>query len=216
MRIYKIMALVIACLLSAVALAQESPHAMIEETIERITGRVEQERARLKQDPDYAREVVLEELGDMVDFKRITRLVMDRHFANASTEQRYRFLDVFRESLIATYSSGLTLYDGQNITVLPGQEGDVMGDRARVQTEIRTNEGKVIPVYFSLYRDSDGNWLVENVIVNGLNMGKTFRSQFDQAMQQYNGNIDQVIANWSSDVEVDTGLENQPESADGA
>lgn len=182
MRIYKFMVLVLLALGAGVAVAQDSPHAMIEAAIERVTDRVEKERARLEKDPAYARQVVMEELGDMVDFKRITRLVMDRHFANASTEQRYRFLEVFRDSLISTYSSGLTLYDGQQIVVLPGAEGDVMGDRARVQTEIRTSEGRIIPVHFSLYRGGDGAWRVENVIVNGLNMGKTFRSQFEQAM----------------------------------
>lgn len=215
MRIYKFMAFMLMGMISTLAVAQDSPHAMIEATIERITGRVQQERNRLEKDPAYAREVILEELGDKVDFKRITRLVMDRHFANASTEQRYRFLEVFRESLIGTYSSGLTMYDGQEIVVLPRQEGDVRDGRARVRTEIHTNEGKVIPVYFSLYRDGQGVWLVENVIVNGINMGKTFRTQFQQAVQQYNGDIDKVIANWSSDVEVDTGLE-QPATSGGA
>lgn len=45
--------------------------------------------------------------------------------------------------------------------------------------------------------------MVENVIVNGLNLGKTFRSQFDQSVQQYGGDFDLVIDNWSS--ALDTG-----------
>ena len=54
------------------------------------------------------------------------------------------------------------------------------------------------------YVEGPGNWLVENVIVNGLNLGSTFRTQFEQSAQQYGGDLDQVIANWSSEIEVET------------
>ena len=183
------------------------PREVIKQSIDRITARIDKEREQIKADPAYARKVVEEEIGDLVDFKRITRLVMASHFREASREQKYRFLDVFRDSLINTYSSGLTLYEGQKINVLPQQPGDVSDGHGRVRTEIQTSAGKVIPVNFSLYQDKEGHWLVENVIVNGLNLGKTFRSQFDQSVQQYQGDLDQVIAHWSA--ALDTGKPQQ-------
>jgi phospholipid transport system substrate-binding protein len=184
--------------------ADVPPREVLEGAIVKMTARIDQERAKIKADPQYARQMVEQELGGLVDFKRITRLVMANHFSAATREQKYRFLSVFRDSLLSTYSAGLTLYDGQEITVLPEQSGDVSGDKARVRTEIQTSGGKVIPVFFSLYRNQqEGTWLVENVIVNGLNLGKTFRSQFDQSVQQYGGDFDLVIDNWSS--ALDTG-----------
>ena len=42
-------------------------------------------------------------------------------------------------------------------------------------------------------------WRVINVIINGINLGKTFRSQFVQAAQKNQGDLDQVIANWGSE-----------------
>ena len=133
---------------------------------------------------------------------RAQRWRVAEHFDAASRDQKYRFLDVFKSSLINTYASGLTLYDGQDIRVLPLQEEDVRGDRARVRMEVNTNSGKVIPIFYSLFRSEDG-WKVENVIVNGLNLGKTFRSQFGQSMAEHGGNIDKVIANWSPDLNID-------------
>jgi phospholipid transport system substrate-binding protein len=181
----------------------DNPRERVADAVASITERVQQERQRLEQDPAYARQVVREELEGLVDFKRITRLVMSRHFATASREQKYRFLEVFQDSLVNTYASGITLYQGQTISVLPLGEGDVRGDRARVRSEITADDGRVIPVFFSLYQDDQGAWLVENVIVNGLNLGKTFRAQFDQAVEQYGGDLDQVIANWSSELEIE-------------
>jgi phospholipid transport system substrate-binding protein len=196
-------ALLLTSPVQATASAQD-PHAMLEQAIERMTKRIDQERDRLKTDENYARKVVNEELDGLVDFRRITQLVMGVHFAPSTREQKLRFLDVFRASLVNTYASGLTLYEGQKVRVLPAGEGDVTEGRARVRTEILTGNGKVVPVFFSLYQSREGNWLVENVIVNGLNLGRTFRTQFEQSAQQYAGNLDQVIANWSAEIDVET------------
>ena len=191
----------------------QDPHAMMESVIKRMTARIDQDRERLKADEGYARQVVNEELDGLVDFRRITQLVMGNYFAPSSREQKLRFLEVFRASLINTYASGLTLYEGQDIRVLPAGEGDVLEGRARVRTEILTGDGKVIPVFFSLYQSRDGSWLVENVIVNGLNMGRTFRTQFEQSARQYGGDLDQVIANWSAEIDVEQAVDPENSAA---
>ena len=48
-------------------------------------------------------------------------------------------------------------------------------------------------------RKKTGEWMVVNVVINGINLGKTFRNQFVQSAQRSGGNIDQVISGWSSD-----------------
>ncbi|MEE4249375.1 MAG: ABC transporter substrate-binding protein [Alcanivoracaceae bacterium] len=182
--------------------SSQDPHSMLESAINRMTSRIDQERSRLEADDQYARQVVHEELDGLIDFRRITQLVMGSHFGPSTREQKLRFLEVFRTSLINTYASGLTMYKGQQVLVLPAEEGDVNQGRARVRTELRTDSGRIVPVFFSLYQNGEGNWLVENVIVNGLNLGRTFRSQFEQSAEQYDGDLDLVIANWSVEIEV--------------
>lgn len=198
----RIIMLLIAMLPALAWAAEPGPRETIVVAVERMVGKIQSQRERLEQEPELARELVREEIEGLVDFRRITRLVMAGYFEQASREQKYAFLEVFQDSLINTYASGITLYDGQEISVLPLAEGDIRGPRARVRTELAANDGRVIPVFFSLYHDGEGRWLVENVIVNGLNLGKTFRAQFEQSMQQY-GDIDQVIANWSAELDVE-------------
>ena len=61
----------------------------------------------------------------------------------------------------------ITLYDGQKISTLPMEDGDRRGDYARVRMEIRTNSGKTIPIYYTLFLRDD-QWKVINVAcVNG-------------------------------------------------
>lgn len=202
----RLMIVVLASVLMAfpVQASSQDPHGMLESAINRVTSRIDQERSKLEADEQYARQVVSEELEGLIDFRRITQLVMGSHFAPSTREQKLRFLEVFRNSLINTYASGLTLYQGQQVRVLPAEEGDVSQGRARVRTELRTDSGRIVPVFFSLYQNAEGNWLVENVIVNGLNLGRTFRSQFEQSAEQYGGDLDLVIANWSAEIDVET------------
>jgi phospholipid transport system substrate-binding protein len=47
---------------------------------------------------------------------------------------------------------------------------------------------------------SDGEWRVRNIIVNGVNMGLTYRNQFAGAMKDpvNGGSLDKVIDGWSN------------------
>ena len=204
-----------ALILMAVAVlaqAQTDPRQVVIEAVDRMTTRIEAERDQLENNPERARELVREELVGLVDFKRITRMVMGDYFGPSSKEQKYRFLDVFKNSLIDTYASGITLYEGQQITTLPMQDGDRRGDYARVRMEIQTNTGKTIPIFYTLFQRDD-QWKVINVYVNGLDLADTFKSQFAQGVQQY-GDIDQVIDNWTADAEIDTGIKEQEGDTD--
>ncbi|ASK34914.1 toluene tolerance protein [Alcanivorax sp. N3-2A] len=187
---------VLLMLSSGLAQAAQDPRELVQQTVERMTSRIDAERDKLNKDPAYAQQLVREELVDLVDFKRITRMVMGEYFDQASKEQKYRFLDIFKESLINTYASGVTLYEGQKIKVLPMREEDRKGNYARVRVEMNTNTGKTVPVFFTLFLDND-QWKVINVYVNGLDLRNVYQLQFAQSMQQY-GDLDKVIDNWSA------------------
>ncbi|MCU5781931.1 toluene-tolerance protein [Alcanivorax balearicus MACL04] len=195
-QLFSMMAAVLLLLTAGLAQAEQDPRQLVEQTVERMTKRIDAERQKLNNDPQYARELVREELGDLVDFKRITRVVMGDYFDQASRDQKYRFLEVFENSLVNTYASGVTLYDGQKMKVLPLREEDRRGNYARVRMEFSTNSGQVVPIFFTLFLDG-GQWRVVNVYVNGLDLSQIYKQQFAQSMQQHN-DMDVVIANWSA------------------
>jgi phospholipid transport system substrate-binding protein len=91
------------------------------------------------------------------------------------------------------------------------QEGDRKGDYARVRMEVKTNSGKSVPIYYTLFQ-RDHQLRVINVYVNGLDLRDTFQSQFAQGMQQYN-DIDKVIDNWSADANIDAGIEGEDQKS---
>lgn len=184
-------------LVAGMAQAAQDPRTLVKNTVDKMTTMIDQNREKLEKDPGYARQLVREQLVPLVDFKRITRMVMGDYFSQASRDQKYAFLDKFKNSLINTYASGVTLYQGQKINVLPMRDEDRKGNYARVRMAVTTNDGKSIPLYYTLYLEND-HWKVINVYVNGLDLRDVYRRQFAQAMQQY-GDIQKVIDRWSAD-----------------
>ncbi|MHB0774367.1 MlaC/ttg2D family ABC transporter substrate-binding protein [Halomonas sp. WWR20] len=197
----RVLLALIACLTltSLTAHAQQSPEQLIRENVDALMAKLEGRQNYYVEHEDELRALVDESLRDVADFRYIGASVMGRYFRNATPEQRSRFVDTFRQTLINTYAKGLVTFDYDTLRVLDNEQGSRYEDQASVAMEVVSTSGEVYPVSYTL-RQQDGEWRVVNVIVNGINLGLTFRNQFDQAMRDNNRDIDAVIANWSPEV----------------
>lgn len=137
-------------------------------------------------------------LSAHVDFGFIARNVMGSYGRSASPEQRALFAQTFRDGLVETYGRGLIGYNDQKIVLLAAEPLAKGQRRVTVKQEIRSADN-VYPLEYSLARKKTGEWMVVNVVINGINLGKTFRNQFVQSAQRSGGDIDQVISGWLSD-----------------
>ncbi|WP_048308354.1 phospholipid-binding protein MlaC [Halomonas sp. PR-M31] len=195
------MSLLVLGLVMAQAQAQSSPVQTIRDSIDQLMSKIEGRHDYFKQHPNELETLVDDNLEDIADFRYIGASVMGRYFRNASPEQRSRFVKTFRKTLIDTYAKGLVTFDYRDLRVLDSQ-GVSSGDQASVDMEVVATDGQVYPVSYSM-REHDGQWKVVNVIVNGINLGLTFRNQFDQAMRNNNRDYDAVINGWSPEVGTD-------------
>ncbi|GHE22509.1 MlaC/ttg2D family ABC transporter substrate-binding protein [Halomonas urumqiensis] len=188
--------------LTAQANPERSPEQMIRDSVDELTGKIEGRRDYFAENIDELEALVDENLDEIADFRYIGASVMGRYFQNASPQQRSRFVDVFRKTLIDTYSKGLVTFDYRELRVLDAQSAQRYEDQASVDMEVVATNGDVYPVSYSL-RLSGDDWKVVNVIVNGINLGLTFRNQFDQAMRDNNRDYDAVIDGWAPELAVD-------------
>ena len=194
-----------ALLMLAPLLAQaqtQSPEEMIRDNIESFMSQIDGKKEYYANNLDELKALVNESLDDVADFRYIGASVMGSYFRNATPEQRSQFATVFRQTLIDTYTRGLVTFDYDELRVLSEQRGQRYDDQASVDMEIVASNGQVYSVSYSL-RLSDGQWRVVNVIVNGINLGLTFRNQFDQAMRDNNRDYDAVIRGWAPEIGVD-------------
>ncbi len=138
---------------------------------------------------------VLAILEPVVDFDFIARSVMGGYASQATDEQKAQFAEVFKKGLISTYSKGVSGFANKEIETLP-PEGDIGGQRrVSVDQKIESPDG-VDHLSYTMAMNREGQWKLINMVMNGVNLGKTFRNQFAQAMAQNKGDLDTVISNW--------------------
>jgi phospholipid transport system substrate-binding protein len=140
-------------------------------------------------------------LEPYIDFVGFAKRVMAKHYRAASPEQRLVFVDRFKESLVHTYATALIEFDNEKVIVLAPTTPQKADDRATIMIEVHAKSGTIFPVQYQLELNEEQRWMLRNVIINGINIGLQFRSQFNAYMQKYKKDVDKVIENWSVDVE---------------
>lgn len=108
----------------------------------------------------------------------------------------------FKRSLFDSYAQALVNNsDGFEIEVQQAEINPRNEDRASVNLLVTTESGDRYQVTYSMYRKGgDSDWLMENVIVEGVNIGLAFRDRFAQEMEARRGNVEAVIDNWGDAV----------------
>ncbi len=141
-------------------------------------------------------ELMEQELSPVIDFPRVARKVMGKYARQASPEQLDQFTGVFKKTLVSTYSKGLDQLDQLDRVDIANAVLDKKGRRAKVGSEVVLKNGQRYKVVYSLFLKDKKEWLIENIVVEGVNIGIVFRNQFSHYMEQYKRDIDQVIAHW--------------------
>lgn len=165
------------------------PTQLIETSANIMIAEIEARRAEFRADPAKLHALVEQVLLPNFDVDRAARLVLGRHWREATAAQRQRFIDAFYGSLMSNYGDALVEFTGDRIRVLPARvEPD--STSAVVRTEVRRSNGQRVPVSYSLRRDERG-WKVWDVVIEGISYVKSFREDFGSEIDQKG--IDAVI-----------------------
>ena len=175
------------------AAAEKTPKELVEQATTELFASVKARGAATKKSDEYYADVE-KTLDSVVDFPFIARAVMRKTAKNATPEQVERFTEVFKKGLIKTYAKGIANYADSAVKTLPV---DMAPDATKVSVEQDvTDKGNVHKLQYSMKRNKAGEWKLINVVLNGVNLGESFTSQFDQAMTKYENDVDKVVANW--------------------
>lgn len=187
--------LVMLAALPLLAQAAPSAHDVVQQTTDQLLGDLKTNKAAYKQTPQDFYAALDRILGPVVDSEGISRSIMTvKYSRKANAEQMKRFEDNFKRSLMQFYGNALLEYDNQGIRVLPAKaEG---AERASVGMEVTDSKGTIYPVSYTMVQ-INGQWMLRNVIINGINIGKLFRDQFADSMQKNGNDLDKTIDGWA-------------------
>lgn len=155
---------------------------LVQTTAEEVLAQIAQRRDEIEQDPLVLLEIVDDTLLPHVDEQRMTQLVLGRYARQATAEQREDFTHEFQQLLVRTYAGPLSELGEQSIDVLGSRNAS--GDmEVFVETEVTGGDFGDVPVNYRMVL-TDGQWLVFDVVVDGISLINNYRGSFAQRIQR--------------------------------
>ncbi|MCA1790367.1 MAG: ABC transporter substrate-binding protein [Thioalkalivibrio sp.] len=178
-------------LFTAAPLQAAEPVELVEGAINRVMETLRADEARAAGEPEFVLEVIENEIMPLVDFDGMARLILARHWRDASPAQRERFTEAFRDTLLQSYGVRLADYLDRRVLVVPRRSRQD-GRMAVVSTEIEVGRGQPNIVVNYRLRPVDGDWRVFDVEAEGLSFVGNFRTSFNTEIGRHG--LDALIA----------------------
>lgn len=192
---------------TAYASTSNAAEQLVESTSQKIMALVEQAPAYIDKDPDRYYRQIETTLDPIVDFAVFARGVMGhlaskRYIASlpqseqdAAKQNITDFTNVLHDTVIRGYGKVFYQYAGSQFAMV-SSELIGKGDRASVTQKITDTKNQQYTIQYSLNNRDQQGWKIQNIVVEGINMGQSYRAQFESAMERYKGNVRDVITNW--------------------
>jgi phospholipid transport system substrate-binding protein len=188
--------------------ANVAPEQVITTATDEVMVVITEAKTYYEKDPDRYFTNIASVLDKFVDFDDFSKAVMggfasDQRLKSMKNEadkartleQIERFSAVFKAGLVQTYGKGFLAFGGEKVEISDSRLSPD-GNDAQVLQLVYGIAEKPYEIRYSLRKNTDGDWKLRNVVIEGINLGKIYRNQFLSAARKYQGDVDQVIDNW--------------------
>ncbi|POE02406.1 phospholipid-binding protein MlaC [Pectobacterium odoriferum] len=164
---------------------QTNPYSLMNEAAEKTFNRLKNEQPKIKQNPDYLRTIVREELLPYVQVRYAGALVLGRYYKDAAPAQRDAYFKAFEAYLEQAYGQALAMYNGQTYQIVSGQPlGNT--DIVSIRVTIVDNGGRPpVRLDFQWRKNSQtGHWQAFDMIAEGVSMITTKQNEWAAVLRQ--------------------------------
>lgn len=186
-----------------------SAYQLVEATTAKVMDVVIAAEEYVDDDPDRYYDQVQALLDPLIDYRGFSRSVMGAYASSRRyksldeagreqlKDQLDRFTEVMRASMVRTYSKGLLAFGGSRIEVLATEDEEPDARRVSVRQHVFADRDEPYVVLYQMGQNRDAEWKLRNVIIESVNLGEIYRDQFQASAREKNGNLDEVIADWT-------------------
>jgi phospholipid transport system substrate-binding protein len=180
----KILGFLTVLLFSPLALAQElGPEALVKKITAEVMDAIKSDKQLAAGDKQKALKLAEEKILPHVDFDEATRLAVGRAWKEATPEQKKKLVQEFRSMLVRTYSNAISAYEGQQMKVMPVRMKPADTEATVHNQFVRPGAPKPVLVDYSM-RKTDQGWKIYDIVVEGVSLVLTYRSEFDAVVKQ--------------------------------
>ncbi len=167
---------------SAAGINAQDPTQLVQDVASSILKALDANRAAYANNPKMVRELADKYLLPYFDTHYAAQLVLGRYWRTATEDQRTRFIEAFKDSMLQNYGNALVNFTANRLKVQPGRV-DPGSDLATVSTTITRDDGTTVPVLYVLHKTPDG-WKAWDVKIEGISYVKSFRDDFAAQIDQ--------------------------------
>ena len=172
----------------------QDPTQLVQDVASNILKELDANRDAYRKDPSKVRALADKYLLPYFDTQYAAQLVLGKYWRTATADQRMRFVNAFKDSMLQNYGNALVGFTANRLKVQPGRV-DPGSDLATVSTTINKDDGTTVPVLYVLHKTPDG-WKAWDVKIEGISYVKSFRDDFAAQIDQKG--LDAVIARLES------------------
>jgi phospholipid transport system substrate-binding protein len=155
---------------------------------------IKEDGSKYEEDPETFKERLKAIWEPMVDVKVVSRLILSsKIYASASEEQKKLFEKRTKKLLLDTYVTTLLEFD--NYQIETDEEIKVNKKTFEVSMNFYSDSSSFV-TKFTVYKNNVGDYRIVNIIIDGINLGLTFRNQFQDTYIENNSNLDDAIESW--------------------
>ena len=126
------------------------------------------------------------------DIPSISRFVLGKYWKQASLDQKKNFIKAFRNYVVKTYSSRFNEYSGEQLKLVD-YENESNPKIFLVHTVLERQDAPVIKVDWRIGKKKD-RFVILDIVIEGISLAVTQRSEFVAVIEQNNGSIDKLIS----------------------
>lgn len=162
-----------------------NPYKQMAITADKVFTRLKNEQPKIKQDPNYLRTIVKQELLPYVQIKYAGALVLGRYYKDTTPAQRDAYMPAFEAYLEQAYGQALSMYNGQSYIISPEQP---LGDKENIAIRITINDINGRPpirLDFQWRKNSKtGEWQAYDMIAEGISMITTKQNEWAETLRR--------------------------------
>ncbi len=126
------------------------------------------------------------------DMETIGRFTAGQYWRQMSPQQQQEYQHLFREYVVQVYSARFNQYSGQDFRVTGTGPSDSTSDTIVTSSIVPPDGGEPVSVDWRV-RSKNGHYSVVDVLVEGVSMSQTQRSDFAAVIQRGGGNVSVLI-----------------------
>ena len=167
------------------AQAEQQSDTLLRGTIEQLLDELGSNRPEYEADECQLYSMV----GDLVLshfwVNKIVRIILGKHFKEASPEMQTRFTDAFMEMMIRTYATAMFEYTEQGLVPPPPEilEMDEPAGTALLRQRVPVSGQAPVLVDYDM-RTTDDHWKILDIKIDHISLVITYRLQYDHMIRK--------------------------------